>query len=157
MKKFIDLLTEKSRLPSGEHQNWVSSQIEMMLPRGQLQVWHLGEPIRKSGTRILIGIAAWSGYDLRLLDALTQAFTGRPDLQELVDILDIDVASRASGGWDYFEWTFPSMGKVYQTPLAAIWEDGILMQKGSGAAGRDLIIDRYKLRRDQMAAIPNAQ
>lgn len=150
MKNFIDLLSENSGLSVQKHPEWVSSQIEKMLSATGLNTWHLGDPVLTAGQRVLIGIAAWSAYDLRLLDALSQVRPDKVGAQERIDILDIDAASRASGGWDYFEHMIPGIGQVFHTPLVGIWENSTLTQKGSGAVGRDLIIDRYGLSRDQI-------
>ncbi len=121
-----------------------------MLAGSGLNAWHLGDPVPTIGQRILIGIAAWSVYDLRLLDALKQACTGRLGTLARIDILDIDAASRASGGWDYLGRIFPGIGNIYHTSVVGIWENDTLIQTASGATGRGLIIDRYSLSRDEI-------
>lgn len=44
----------------------------------------------------------------------------------------------------------PGIGKTFQTPVVGVWEKGVLTQKATGAAGRDLIIARYGLNRDEI-------
>jgi len=150
MTRFLDLLTEQYRLPAEEREQWVTSQLEQLFSGSVLNAWHLGDPVPTTGCRILIGIVSWSGYDLRLLDALRQADTVRG--QGRIDVLDIEAAARSSGSYDYFERVIPGIGKIYQTPIVGIWNNGALMQRGSGAAGRELIIDRYNLNRGQILA-----
>ena len=146
--RFLDLLTEQYRLPAEEREEWVTSQLELLLSGSVLNAWHLGDPVPTTGYGILIGIVSWSGYDLRLLDALAQPRTVRG--RERIDVLDIDAAGRSSGSYAYFDRLIPGIGKIYQTPIVGVWNDGALMQKGSGAAGREFIIDRYNLNRDQI-------
>jgi hypothetical protein len=156
MKQFIELLNEQQKLTSNEQHEWVSAQIEKLLSEGHLNAWHLGEPTQAEGQRILIGIVRWSAYDLRLLDSLNHAFSSKFRENERIDILDIDAAGRSSGNWDFFEQVIPGIGKIYQTPIVGIWENGMLLQRGAGAAGRDLVINRYGLNRDEILAQPHS-
>jgi len=150
MKRFIDLLNEQYKLPADEQAEWATARIERMLIERRILVWHLGDSIPKASRRVLIGIVPWSAYDLRLLDSLTRACARADDSREQLEIFDVDAAGRASGGYDYLERTIPGIGKIFQTPVVGVWENGILTQKASGAAGRDLIIDRYMLNRDEI-------
>ena len=151
MRRFIDLLTEQSKVPAEERPEWVTSQTKELLSRSSLNAWHVGDPIPVVDHWVLIGIAAWSGYDLRLLDVLAQA-RAKPGAQERIAVFDIDVEGNASRGYDYLERIIPGLGKIYQTPVVGVWESGILKQCGSGFAGRNLIVDRYNLNGDEMIA-----
>jgi hypothetical protein len=154
MKRFIDLLNDQDKLPSEEQPEWAARQLERLLSESTLNAWHLGDPVPTVGQRILVGVARWSAYDLRLLDALKQAHADGPRSHEHIDILDIDATGRVSGNWDFFERAIPGIGKVLQTPVVGIWENGALTQKGSGAAGRDLVINRYCLNREEILLKP---
>lgn len=150
MKKFLDLLNQQCRLPPQQQAEWATAQIEKMLTERTMNTWHVDDPIPRVSQRILIGIVPWSGYDLRLLDALSQAYSGAHRPEEQLEIFDIDAAGRASGGYDYLERMIPGIGKIFQTPVVGVWEKEVLTQKATGAAGRDLIIARYGLNRDEI-------
>lgn len=150
MKRFIDLLNEQYKLPSKEQPEWTAAQLEALLAESLLHQWRLGDPIPEAGRRILVGIARWSRYDLKLLDALNRSCHNNHGGHERIDIFDIDAAARSTGNWDFLTEVIPGIGKIYQTPTVGIWEDGVLVQKGSGAAGRDLLIDRYGLDREDI-------
>lgn len=150
MKKFIDLLIEQYKLPAAHRSSWATSQLENRLSGSTLNAWHLGDPVSPASKRILIGIAVWSAYDLRLLDALDQAFVDKPSAHERIDIFELDAEGRTSGGYEYIEQVIPGLGRIYHTPIVGIWESSKLTKKDSGAAARELIIERYNLNRDDI-------
>lgn len=87
---------------------------------------------------------------MRLLDALSRLPATAHPSQDQIQIFDVDAVGRATGGYDYLERTLPGIGKVFQTPVVGVWEKGVLAQRASGAAGRDLLIARYGLNRKEI-------
>jgi hypothetical protein len=85
------------------------------------------------GRRLIIGVAVWSVYDLRLLQLLNDAVAGgaRPDLH--VAVFNID-----SSPTD-LQRLFPGIGEVYQPPVVGYWEAGQLKESGFGFAARQLV------------------
>jgi hypothetical protein len=55
------------------HQRFAEEELPSLVHEGGFHVWKPGDPVPQEGRRVLIGVAATSRYDLRLLDALAQA------------------------------------------------------------------------------------
>jgi hypothetical protein len=146
-RRFIDLLTEQYRRPAQERAEWVTLQLRQLLSGSVLNSWHIEDLFPTVGHRVLIGVATWNGYDLRLLDALTETIH-ELGAQERIDVFEIEEEARTSGGYGYFDRVIPGIGEIYQTPLVGIWESGALKQRGSGFVGRKLVVDRYNLNND---------
>jgi hypothetical protein len=87
------------------------------------------------GRRLVIGVAVWSNYDLRLLDLVNEAVTAgkQPDLH--VAVFNIDELSSPAE----LQRIFPGIGEVFQTPAVGYWEAGQLKETASGFAGRQLV------------------
>lgn len=150
MKTFIDLLDAQYEREAEDRSKWATAQIEALLSESALHFWSPRGPVPAARQRILIGIVPWSEYDLRLLDALNRVFSDRQKANERVDVFDLDAAARVFGTFDFLQDTIPGIGKIYQTPVVGIWEDGTLMQKASGATARELISRLYNLGRDEI-------
>lgn len=86
-----------------------------------------------TGIRLVIGVAVWSAYDLRLLDLVNEAVAKRSDLH--VAVFNIDQLASAAE----LQRIFPSIGEVFQTPAVGYWEAGQLKETASGFAGRQLV------------------
>jgi hypothetical protein len=85
-----------------------------------------------TGRRLVVGVAVWSNYDLRLLDLMNEA-AKQPDL--CVAVLNIDeLGSQAD-----IQRVFPGIGDVFQTPVVGYWAAGQLRETASGFAGRQLV------------------
>jgi hypothetical protein len=155
MNKFIDLIIESNRLPLPERRQYVKSRVAELLSKNALNKWGLGDSVADASVRILIVIAAWSNYDLRLLDALSETPARRTKLDERIDIADIDEIIGPTENCELImDKIIPEIGTIFHTPIVGIWENGMLVQKGSGAAGRDLIINRYGLNREAIIKVP---
>ena len=127
------------------------SRLAQMISGSAMQWWSWGDSIPDTENQILIGVATWSVYDLRLLDALDEMSANSKDR---IRILDMEKVPDFVWSLDLFNQVIPGIGKIYQTPVIGIWEEGALVEKGSGAAGRDLVVDRYDLNREQIVKIP---
>jgi|ERR1700733_10600791 len=146
IKKLADLFTEKSHLPIAEQKDYVRLRLPEMLSGSHLNLWRIGDPVITLPRRVLLGIATWSLYDLKLLDSLAESLDLAHAGEERVDVFDVDEEVDSKVLLEHhFEKYIPGIGKVFNTPFVGIWENGVLNQKGSGAEGRKLIADRYKL------------
>lgn len=97
------------------------------------RLWSPGNPIPAKGKRVLIGVATWSAYDMKLLDAVSQVLQRSP-LDLMVDVFNVaDCSSLES-----FERYMPGIGRVFQTPVVGLWSDGQLVDKATGRSGREL-------------------
>jgi hypothetical protein len=99
-----------------------------------LRLWSPGNPIPATSKRLLIGVATWSAYDMQLLDAVSQALQRSPfDLTiEVFNVADCHSP-------EAFEEYVPGIGRVLQTPIVGLWSDGMVVDKATGRAGRELV------------------
>jgi hypothetical protein len=87
------------------------------------------------GRALVLGVAAWSIYDVRLLclvaDARARATAPALD----VAVFDVDELLSSAE----LRRIFPGIGKVFHVPVAGYWEAGQLKEVASGFAARELI------------------
>jgi hypothetical protein len=88
-----------------------------------------------AGRRLVIGVAVWSNYDLRLLDLVNEAVRAGKQLDLHVAVFNIDELSSPAE----LQRIFPGIGEVFQTPAVGYWEAGQLKETASGFAGRQLV------------------
>jgi hypothetical protein len=88
-----------------------------------------GQPDAASVTRLLIGVATWSGYDMNLLDLIEEA----PDNGVRVEVFDVDSVSTEERSR-----LVPGV-PLLQTPFVACWRGGELVESAEGFAGRGLV------------------
>jgi hypothetical protein len=98
------------------------------------RLWSPGNLIPARGKRLLIGVATWSAYDMKLLDAVSEALRSVP---AGVTVEVFNVADCSSQG--EFDRYVPGSGKVFHTPVVGLWSDGKLVDKATGKAGRELV------------------
>jgi hypothetical protein len=116
-----------------------------VVTKSPLRLWSPGDPVTgNGGKRLLIGVATWSGHDMMLLDAVSQALQeSSGDLT--VDVFNVDCCLSQEA----FERYVPGIGDVLQTPIVGLWSNGKLVDKATGKAGRDLV--------SRVTGLPQAQ
>lgn len=88
-----------------------------------------------TGSRLVIGVAVWSNYDLRLLDLANEAVASGAHERVQVAVFNIDdIASPAD-----LQRIFPGIGEVFQTPAVGYWEAGELKETATGFFARQLV------------------
>lgn len=98
------------------------------------RLWSPGNTISARGKRLLIGVATWSAYDMKLLDAVSQALPGLP-AGPTVEVFNVANCSSPEA----FDRYVPGIGSVFHTPVVGLWSDGQLVDKATGRAGRELV------------------
>lgn len=130
---FSDLLTRDPSFSAGDAQRRARELLPDLVRRSAL-VWypdHAGA--NGPAPRLVVGVAVWSNYDLRLLDILNElAARGN---QPPVAVFDIDALASP----DELERIFPGIGPVLQTPVVGCWDGGQLLETASGFAARQLL------------------
>jgi hypothetical protein len=130
MNRFFDLFRSQTPPPPGA----IYADDRSVLFPGvvtnstRFKLWEQGESVPPVGRFLLVGVATWSGYDMKLLDVLEQTTTG-PNVIGVFDIAD------CKSDHD-FETRIHGIGPVFQTPVVGLWEDGKLVARGSGHEGR---------------------
>ena len=87
------------------------------------------------GRRLVLGVAAWSIYDVRLLTLVSDAVASGAQLGLNVVVFDADELLSSAE----LQSKFPGIGEVFHTPIAGYWEAGQLKETASGFAGRQLV------------------
>lgn len=120
--------------------------------QSSLRLFQPSEPMPASGIRILLGIATWSMYDLRLLDVIDTGLTqlGRKNL--LVDVFNIGSLTQ-----EELERLIPGVGPVFHPPVLGVWRDGILLAAASGGAARDRVAQMFGSNSDEIVQFVREQ
>lgn len=140
MTSLRNLFDEARELPAGDQATYISSKLPEALSDGPLHYWRLSGSVTTTAQRTLIGVAPYSLPDLKLLDALKESLSKNTHLGERIDVLDVLRCAAED-----FEQCIPGIGRVFQTPVVGIWENGVLTQHASGAKACRLVISRYNL------------
>jgi hypothetical protein len=137
MTKFSDLLEPSSEWPPDE-QRRAGEVFPSLVAQSLLALWRPGDPIPRTGMRLLIGAAAsYSRYDLELLDRVNDTLRQRgegPDHLR-VDVFDMSRLHDQS----CFDDFIPGLRPVQVTPVVGLWDAGELVRKEQGAAARTFI------------------
>jgi hypothetical protein len=147
MNRFLDLFRHDTPPPPGQiYADDRSALFPNVVSRSpRLKLWPVSEPVPTTGTFLLIGVATWSGYDMKLLDVLEHL----PDGPDVIGVFDTDECRSA----DDFEKRIPGIGLPYQTPGVGLWQDGQPVASGWGHEGRKLICQIYAIDMNRMGKL----
>lgn len=87
----------------------------------------------------MIGVATYSLDELRLLDVLESKLSNQAGRSETIHLFDVSACSEMGD----FELYIPAIGKVFQTPVVGLWEDGVLRYKAQGASATAWLRQRF--------------
>ncbi len=139
MRKFIDILNGNFGLSPAEQQLYAQEQFHIVIANSNMGLWKLGDPTNCNGRRVIVGVAVYSVPDLQLLDALNEMLFSSDLRNDCVQVFSVSECQAQED----FEKYVPGIGKVFQTPVVGVWEDGLLVDKAWGAAARDMISQYY--------------
>ena len=131
LRMFAALLDPDPALTPGEEQRRASNLLPVLVSRSQMHWLPAPEPPNGTGEKLVIGVAVWSRYDLALLDELNQFASTHPGV--CICVFDVD---RIGGEFEQF---VPGIGGVGQTPVIGRWSGGVLVESGTGHAGREIV------------------
>jgi hypothetical protein len=149
IKPFVVEKTSDSTFDQGvrealSHQEWVRQEFPLLLAKSHLHLWSPGQPVSQSGIRILIGVMAYSQYDLKLLDEINAAVVD--DRLPCEDYrIDVFEGSQLSSGSE-IECYVPGIGQVLAFPVVGWWENGELQYNGWGPKARQELLARLGMR-----------
>jgi hypothetical protein len=133
-----ELFVEATRLAPMDQARYVSAGLDRLFAGGPISFWSPEESIPMEGRWILVGFAPYSLPELELLDKIKEALERSLTRREKVQIFNVlDCKTMAD-----LEKYIPGIGNVCHTPVVGIWQNGVLIQKASGAEGRRLILER---------------
>ncbi|HKI37888.1 MAG TPA: hypothetical protein VKA46_38900 [Gemmataceae bacterium] len=136
MNAFFALFERKSSSPEP---GWADREFPAIVAESPLHLWRPGDPIIGRGSRLLVGVATWSGYDMRLLDVLAESLRGGGASQPLVEVFNTAECLRRRD----FKKYVPRNHPVFHTPLVGIWQDGELIWSGEGHEAREEVARRF--------------
>jgi hypothetical protein len=147
MNRFLDLLWHDTPPPPGQiYADERSARFPNVVAQSQrLKLWGREEPVPEAGRFLLIGVATWSGYDMKLLDLIEQT----PGGPEVVGVFD---TAECKSDED-FEKRIPGIGSVFQVPAVGLWEGGKPGARGWGHDGRQLVFRSFGLDPDRMSEL----
>jgi hypothetical protein len=136
MNRFLDLKDQVPELGPGrfDFQN-PDRLFPAAVAESRLHLWKPGDPIADRGTRILVGAATWSGYDMHLLDVIDEALGRMNSNAPRVDVFNAGALTSQEAFADYI----PELGEIGQLPVAGIWRDGRLTEKAFGYFASKLV------------------
>ena len=119
----------------GQQQESARARFPAAVANSNFRLWSPTLQVAPEGTRVLVGVAIWSLYDLALLDQL-QATLANGN-HTTIDVFDIDTC-QPPGDFDNY---VPGIGRVFQPPVVGIWRDGQQIKSAWGAAGRKILAE----------------
>ena len=134
MTTFFDLFVRHSSDPAvRDDPVWADRRFPEVVASSPFHLWRPGDPIPEHGPRHLIGVATWSGYDMRLLDVIAEAIRRHP-----VDPPTIDVFNTADchSAQDFARY-IPVLNEVSNTPVWSFWNNGQFHSFVQGYSARE--------------------
>jgi len=145
---FRSLLRSSPGENPGENQRRASREFPGRIANSQMHWWSAGDPIHQVGRRLLIGVAVWSGYDLRLLDFIETSLR-----ESIIEDIHVDVFNMDAIGPQYlFEPYIPGLGEIHHEPVVGLWINGILESRGAGYQGRKIVSEIFGFDMDSLVA-----
>jgi hypothetical protein len=135
MTAFQDLLRYEVSVDPGEAQRRAADLLPTRVAASPMQWWTPGDPVPSAGRWLLIGVAVWSGHDLRLLDQVSDWLTDPRCNGPKVAVFD----AGAGRPHDQFEDILPGIGSVHHSPAVGYWVDGVLRETACGYLGRQIV------------------
>jgi hypothetical protein len=136
MNSFFNLFLQDPGQPSHDARQAIAERAFCeRLQDSPFHLWQPGDAVPQKGTRILLGVAPWSGYDMRLLDVISESIRkgiALPDLR--VDVFD---TTHCTENADFRKY-IPKLRRVFHTPVIGIWRDGHLHEVKEGYEARDM-------------------
>ena len=137
MTMFTDLLQGDRTLSIGERQRLADERFPTIAAAQGFRLWSPGDPLPPAPTRILIGIATYSRPDLELLDQLAML---RQTLRDPDSVVIEAFNVRTLRSMQDFDSYIPGIAPVAQSPVAARWSRGRLIDRAKGAQAREALL-----------------
>lgn len=135
MTTFFDLFVRHSSDPTvRDDPTWADQQFPAVVAASPFHLWRPDDPIIfKDNVRTLIGVATWSGYDMRLLDVIAEAVHRKPVDPPVVDVFNTADCQHTED----FARYLPGLDEVSQTPVVGFfWQEEQFSTLYQGHAAR---------------------
>ncbi len=149
MTTFFDLFVGHSSAPAVQDDpTWADRRFPDLVAASPFHLWQPGDPIPEHDGRYLIGVATWSGYDMRLLDVIAEALR-----QDSIDPPAIEVFNTADCPHQQdFDRYISGIGIVLHTPVVGFWNNGQLACFEQGHAAREFLAGIFGFRSTEIVA-----
>jgi hypothetical protein len=135
MNVFFDLFIRNgARADWQSDPYWADREFPSAVAVSPYHLWRPGDAVAPAARRLLIGVATWSGYDMRLLDALADAFPANGTGAMRIDLFN---TAECRSQQD-FQGYIPGLDDVLQTPVVGVWRQGRLTDVAQGFHAREL-------------------
>jgi hypothetical protein len=147
MNGFFELFARNAARPKAwEDSDWADERFPEVVAESPFHLWQPGDPVPRQGLRLLIGVATWSGYDMRLLDVVAEAAAdGRGETIEVFN------TAECKDPRDFARY-IPSRAKVLHTPVVGEWREGVLAWSGSGESAQEHVTRLFGTDSDAIVA-----
>jgi hypothetical protein len=125
---------------------WDDCQFQTLVKQGPLQLWRPGMPIPDRGTRLLLGVATWSGYDMRLLDVIVNSQRRNPQEDLIVEVFNVAECHKTSD----FRRYIPKLQQVFHTPVVGVWRNGQFQDAWHGRQAREFVALQFGSSSDEI-------
>lgn len=145
------LKPDPTSTPKTEHER-TSRQLPDMVKGSHLHWWTKKAAIPTEGKALLLVVAPYSHYDLALLDILDAAVARARARTRRQSVPIIYVANLLHyQTLEQLSEDIPTITRIPpQTPVAAVWENGVLIKSACGKHARDLAADMFGLSADDL-------
>lgn len=149
MTTFFDLFVRHSADPAvRDDPMWADRRFPDVVAASPFHLWQPGDPILEHDVRYLIGVATWSGYDMRLLDVIAEALRQDPIDPPLVDVFNTADCPHQQD----FDRYISGIDAVSHTPVMGFWNNGQLACSAQGHAAREFLAGIFDFRSDEIVA-----
>lgn len=131
LTSFAALLDPDPARTAVEGQRRASNLLPIRVSQSAMNWPALPESPNGTADKLVVGVASWSKYDLALLDELDTFAASHPGFR--ICVFDVDRVGRE------FEQFVPGIGEVVRTPVVGRWSAGVLVERGTGTAGREIV------------------
>jgi len=151
MSSFQALLEPDSSSTPKTEQERAARQLPDVVKSSHLKWWTKKAAIPAQGKALLLVVASYSQYDLALLDVLDAALA-QPDAPKRLLSVPIYVANlQQYQTVEQLTEDIPTITEAPpQTPVAAVWENGVLTKSACGYHGRSLAADALGLSSEEL-------
>jgi hypothetical protein len=136
MNTFFDLFARMPAPAPGAAVSTAEHEFEELVKASPCRLWHPGDTISERGLRILLGVAPWSGYDMRLLDVIIERLSGAEPAAAHVDVFSTGAWQTRSDVKRYIPKMRP---EVLQTPVVEVSNNGAVTATKQGYEARELV------------------
>lgn len=149
MTTFFDLFADQSTPERGYDPREKDRRFPEVIAGSPFRLWRPGDPIPMRGNRLLIGVATWCGYDMRLLDVMAEALSHKQIDSPIVEVFNLDDLPQKE-----LDRYIKGLGSIFlhHPPVAGFWRDSRLDWFGQGHEAYGFVARLFDFSSDEIGA-----